>query len=483
MTASSRYQLGGVTPVPWLSRGKVAALGMLAVVGVAMMVVVIQWPNVIVAAVLVLTVVLFIVVARRRGSDGGLKVLGAGERLRHAIGRRARWDDFDPDTDDQPWLLMEPLRVVGVPAGDGTELAVLQYPTAMVSILKVTGKPHGVKPAAETLRGEQQQIALHRALADPGLCLEQLDWITLVRPESEDRVGEGFLDALDPDLAGPVGASAEELPGRLAAKAERLHTYAVLRFSTEALFNRVATPPFTASSGAEAAYDATSRVARMLAGRDVQVLGGLGPGQAAALVRAVLSPDRDPDDVTGCGDGFWGSCPSWRRVGGHVVTSSGWHHASAGFGLDDWPITPVQGRWLEPVVFGGHLGPRTIVCQVRLVPRWQARAFSKDQLTTAASKRHRKDTTGEIDAGEAWSKESAARQVAHDVVLEGHVGIMPSIRVLLSAPTKRQLATAMEALNNTVTDRLNAESLSLDDTRPGVGLLHCLPLGMEVPRR
>lgn len=478
------YHLGGVTPVPWLSRGKVVGLVLLAMVGLIVMVLLVTYKNLVLVAVLFVLIAAFVVLARHRTSEGGFWLLHAGEGLRHAIGKRARWDDFEPELEDQPFMLMEPLRVIGVPSGeDGAELAVLEYPRAMVCVLEVSGSAHGVKEPAEVRRNEESTISLHRTLSEPKLCLEQLDWLTLVRPESPAALAEPFVGDLVEDLPGPVQEAMEALPDGLAARTERVRSYAIARFDVDALFSRVAQPPFTESSGAEAAYDALSQVARLLAGKGIRVICGLGPAEVSALMRAVLSPDEDPDDITGCEGGFWSAVPSWKRDSGTIVTAKGWHHATATFALDDWPLTPVQGRWLEPIVFGAHMGVRTIMTQVRLIPRYRARDFAKGQLTTAASRRYQKDKSGEIDAGEALSKEATAQQVARDVVLDGHVGIMPAVRVLCSTRTPRALGTAMETVENVATDKLNAESLSTDATRPGVGLLHCLPLGLEVPRR
>lgn len=478
-------RLGGVTPIPWLSKAKIVTLTLLTVLGVVMMILVIEVQSIWMVLALAVVIGLFVVVLRRRSSDGAVWVLGIGERIRHAIGRRARWDDFDPELEDQPWLLMQPLRVVGVPAGDGSELAVLEYPGSMVCILEISGNGHGVKAAEEHHREDSRVIAVHRALADPKVCVEQVDWLTLVRPEHPDAIAAS-MNELAEDQPDPLVVSAAELPWRVADKSERFFSYLVVRFDTNRLFEKVAQPPFTESSGVEAAYDAAGHVARILNGKGITVVSALGPGEVSALTRAILAPHRSPNDLDGCNRGFWDSCPAWTREQDLIRTEDGdqqWWHTTAAFGLHDWPIAPVRGRWLEPLVFGFGLGPRTVISQIKMVPRYKAREFAKSQLTTAQSKRLERARKGEVDGGEAWSEESVATDVAQDIILHGQLGIIPAVRVLVSGQSPRQTRQLREEVGTVAGDAMNGEGITYDDTRPGVGLLHCLPLGMEVPNR
>lgn len=479
-------RLGGVTPVPWLSRQKLITLVVLGVVGVMMMVVIILTANLYVTLAFIVVVGVIFLIARRRGADGGWWMLALGEKLRSAIGTRARWDDFDPELEEQPFLLMDPLKVVAIPAGDGSELAVLDYKSAMVCVLEVSGAPTGVRNDTDLRRTEDRVVSIHRTLADPKTCVEQIDWITIVRPESAERIAQGMnahTDVARPQVPTPVAVSMEEVPQRLAEVSERFRSYAVVRFNVDRLFTFVAQQPFSASSGAEAAYDAVAKVARMLTGKGVTVLGGLGPAQVTALGRAILSPDRSPDDLSGCEGDFWAGWPSWRRDGDVIISSCDgeeWMHATSAFGLHDWPQIAVQGRWMEPLVFGHGLGPRTVVSQTRLVPRLKARQLAKSQLTTAKTATLVKDRSGEVDGGEAWSQELTATYVAKDIVRDRHVGIMPSVRVLVSARTPLALRTAREEIDTATGDRMNCEGITSDETRPGVGLLRCLPLGLQV---
>lgn len=482
-------RLGGVTPVPWLSKQKLITLILLAIVGVVMMVVIIITASLYVTVAFFIVVGLAWLVARRRGADGGWWMLGVGEKVRSAIGTRARWDDFDPEREAQPFLLMDSLRVVAVDAGDGSELAVLEYPSSMVCLLEVSGAATGVRRDADLRRMEDRVISIHRTLADPKTCVEQIDWITMARPEEAARLAQGLNAHSEqpPTLVpAPVAVSMQEVPQKHADVTEQFRSYVAVRFNTDRLYSFVAKPPLTESSGAEAAFDALAKVARMLSGKGITVIGGLSPAQVAALGRAVLSPDRSPDDLSGCGEGFWAAWPSWTRDGDTIVSTcegTQWLHATAAFGLHDWPLTEVKGRWLEPLVFGHAMGPRMVVTQTRIVPRHKARELAKGQLTTARTTRLSKARSGEVDGGEAWTQELVATAVADDIVKDRHVGIMPSVRVMVSAKTPRALRSAREEIDTATADGMNCEGISLDDTRPGVGLLRCLPLGIGVVNR
>jgi len=484
MSIGNTFRLGGVTPVPWLSKGKIAILLFLIGIGVTLLIVVIRTSNLFVVLGLAITVGAFVLVWRRKASDGSTWVLGVGEQIRYWIGKRARWDDFDPVREAQPFLLMDPLRLLAVPASDGSELAVLDYPEAMVCVLEISGHRTGVQPADDLAREQRKMNAVHKTLADPKVAIDQVDWLTLVRPENPEEIAMGVQVA--DDLPETIKAAAEELSWMIASHTETMYSYLVIRFNKDLLYERVAKPPFSEFSGAEAAYDAVSIVARKLETNGIFVKGALGPAEVSALIRAIVVPHRSPYDLEGCEEGIFASCPSWIRQDTMLFSSCddrSWWHASASFGLFDWPLSPVRGRWLEPLVFGVGLGPRTVVSQVKIIRRHKAREFAKDQLTTAASERLKNDESGKVDAGEAWSQETVATEVAQDIVLNGQVGIIPAVRIMISANSPRGVKNAMADVASIADDSMNAEGITMDDTRPGVGLLHCLPLGMEVPSR
>lgn len=481
------FRLGGVTPVPWLSLSRLVALISLGGLGAVVMVAIVITKSLLLVLVLGVLVGIFMMLARRRASDGGLWILKVGNTIRRWVGVRARWDDFDPEREEQPFLILGPFRVVGVPAGDGSELGVLDDGRGMVVVLEVSGAPCGVMSDEQINRWQEAWTDLHRELADPKTALTQVDWLTLVRPEDPFNIAEQIPDLI-PGLPEEAVLSAVDLSFEVAACAEQQFTYAVLRFDVDALYERFVRPPYTAASGAEGAYDATTRVAKLITGADagISVKSGLSPQEISALIRAIVAPEYSPRNLDDCTGEIFQSCPAWKRDGGMLTVSSDnyeWWHMSASFGLEDWPRSPVSGRWLQPLVFNPDLGCRTIVTQLRLVPTFRATEFARSQLTTARSKALQTDERGTIDAGEAWSRERVATEVAEDVVQYGQVGIVPSVRILLTGTSQRGVRNQFEDLESAVRSKARADGITSDQARPGAALLRVLPLGLEVPAR
>lgn len=474
------YRLGGVTPVPWMTRGKLMSLLSLGAVGVLIAIAILITQSIVLIGVLVVLIGVIVWLSRRRQSDGSPWALRVGESLRTAIGTRAKWDSFDPVRDSQPFLL-PPLQVVGVSGPQNSELAVLQYADAMACVLEVSGPAHGVKDQRILAREANRVNQLHRTLADPRFCLTQVDWVTLVRPEATSTVAEGFLDRIV--VSSQARASLEELPAQIAAAAETVRSFVVLRFSTDELYSRVVEPPYTESSGPEAVYIAASMVASEIANRGIDVVRALATAEVAALARGIIDPDHDSYDIAGCDGRLWDALPGWDHDDDGVVTEEGWHHATATLSRKDWPLEAVHGRWLEEFVFAHDLGPRLVVTQIALDRRFWARGFVQDQLLTASSKRYRRHARGVIDGGESAVEESVASVVAREITVEGQTGMVPMVRFQVSGRTARQLRRRKDALFALMTDTMNAEGLTWDDTRPGVGLLHVLPLALEVPHR
>lgn len=479
-----KFRLGGVTPIPWLSSTKLATLISLGAIAMVLMVMIVVTKSLILVVALAAVGGVCVLVWSRRTSDGRPWLSKFGNHIRSWIGRRARWDDFDPAREDQPFLLMHSTRMVSVPAGDGTELGVLEHPNHMVVVLEVSTTTPGVASDDHLNRWQNAVVNLHRELADPKNALVQIDWLTLVRPEDPTQVRTAVPD-LALGLSDDVVLSMADLPFEAAKDAERYYSYAVLCFDIDLLFERVAKPPLTESSGPEAAYDAAILVAKILTSKGIEVKAALSLQEIAALLRAVVDPAQNPHDVEGCTDQIFASCPAWRRDTTMVTVPSGeqtWWHTSASFGLDDWPLHLVTGRWLEPIVFGSQLGYRTIITQARLVPRHAAKKFARDQLTTAHSKARHIDNQGKIDGGEAWSKEHLASDITADIVQHGQIGVLPSVRVMLSGLSRREVNNLFDELQTAVAE-CGAEGITPDHDRPGAALLRLLPIGMEVPQR
>ena len=103
---TEKFRLGGVTPIPWLSPAKLVTLISLGAVAMVLMVMIVVAKSLVLVVVLAIVGGVIVLVWSRRTSDGRPWLSKFGNRVRGWIGRRARWDDFDPDREDQPFLLM-----------------------------------------------------------------------------------------------------------------------------------------------------------------------------------------------------------------------------------------------------------------------------------------------------------------------------------------------------------------------------------------
>lgn len=477
------YHLGGVSPVPWMSRRRLGQIFAIAAALVAVLVLIVITQNSWLVLLLALLAVTGWAVVQRRSDDGGLWVLGVGDLVRRAVARRARWDDFDPQLEPAPFLL-PPMRVAAVTDQSGAELGILEYRDAMVCVLEVSGSGEGVRDATEVVRLDERIIGIHDEIARPATAVDQLDWVTIVRPESAARVQGRVAEQASGVVTAAVQESTDALGRAAAARTETIRSWLVVRFSIDRIHDRFVEPPHDHASGHRGVYEALGALVRTLRAHDQVVVGALSVAQIGGLVRAVLDPDLDPDDLDGMTADVWSAMPAWRAsADGSQVECGRWLHSSAGFARWDWPLRPAPGRWLQPLLTSRELGPRTVITQLRLMPKFKARQLARSQQTTAASKRIQGQRNRTIDGGAAQMEEATAAVITAEITQEGRVGVMPRVRVLVSGRTARELRNRREAVTATVVNQMAAEGISWDQQRPGAGLLAVLPIGLEVPQR
>lgn len=478
---SRSYRLGGVSPTPWMTRRRIIQIAVVGAVAVAMAVIILGTQNPWVALGFIALGVLGFAGLRYRTELGELWVLDVGEQVRNLLGRWGKWDEFDPAVDQAPWLL-PPMVAHGVVGPKGSELGVLHYGDSMVALLEVSGDGEGVRTESSVARLEDAVVAVHEELARPQTGVVQLDWITMIRPESAKRVSQLSLPRLAEHVAPELKESWRQLPACAAAETETVRTWLAVRFDVNTLYGRFARPPYNEQSGLLAAQEALGAVVRVLQGHGHTAIRALSLTEIAALSRATLDPARDPDDLEGLGaaDDVWAGVPGWTWPPKKDYLECGeWLHSTAGFSRLDWPLLPVFGRWLHPLLTRRSLGPRTIIAQLRLVPRVNARRLARSQQTSAASRRLQ--NRGRVDGGEAQAEESTAAVITADLTVRGGVGVVPRVRILLSGRTERELRDRREALLATaVGGDMAAESITFDRSRPGAGLLAVLPIGVEV---
>ena len=66
------------------------------------------------------------------------------------------------------------------------------------------------------------------------------------------------------------------------------------------------------------------------------------------------------------------------------------------------------------------------------------------------------------------------------MVVRRHAGVVPVVRVMVSAPNERLLRRYREAIDITVSQGLAVTRFAWEDGRQALGMLRVVPIGMEV---
>lgn len=483
--ATNRFMLGGVPPTKWITKRKAVQFCVLGGSAIVLLVLVARLQSPLLLLAFGVAAVLLAMAVMRRNEEGQLEIFSVGDRFRSRLAVWGRWDDFDPATDDVPWLL-GPHRVK-----DLNGFGLVEEPGAYVFVVEVVGGGEGIRRDAETVRRDRDFSRLLRACSRPTTCVDQLDFVTLVRPESRERV-RSVLHPPAPRVPGHLRSSMLEVADRIADESETTRSWAVIRLSIDRLMDYVARPPFTADSAPAAGMLGLSRVIGLMNDAGLRTVRVLDADQLAALSRAVLCPDYGPDDVTGLADGFWASMPAWQRSrDGSAVRVEGpngpWWLSTGGFGRQDWPVESVPSRWMEPLVFGrsgsGAIsGPRIIVAKYRLLTPARSHAIASSQKTTASSHLYRQQHTGDVNQDEAEESLQIATRTRRDVVRSAAAGVVPQVRVLITGRDEFDLRLRREQMDAVIAD-MSAAGFTWDKARPGPGILDALPIGKEVVLR
>lgn len=489
MTERMVYLLGGVPAARWVTRGRIVAggiLGLLLVAGLALMMTNRSpWTVLFVA----LVGVGIYAVMRRRTSQGQPWLSSfAALALRPWLARKGGWDTWDPSMASRPWWLSGAL-IAAVAAPSGDEIGLIDHAGAYTAVLEVEGTGEGLRSVIDHSRLEAEFTVLLRALAQRGVPVSQVDIITRAVPTQGLEHTAWVNDRLIADLPDDLVDSMGELTREAERLAEQLRTYVVLRMPFKLLADDAlarGVTEFTPDTLPQHALATVSRVARLLMSHGMPVREALSPQQCAAVIRSMLCPSFAADDTEQTDD-YWAAWPPFAPSGDHrAVVARGpsgdeWWHAVGEIPLDGWPTVPVLGRWLEPLVFQAGVLHRAICVSFRLLEPYTAAGLARSQMTTAESRRIHEVRTGTLSAGENEAAGMAAQAVAGDIIARGHAGLVPVVRVMISAATPQALARARETIEATVRQDLVCPRFTWNDRQHTVGLLRVLPLGMEVP--
>jgi hypothetical protein len=172
----------------------------------------------------------------------------------------------------------------------------------------------------------------------------------------------------------------------------------------------------------------------------------------AAIVRSLLAPGVRADDLDGVG-GPWSGVPRLRATGQAVVARLGdatWWHSIAVIDKDGWPPDWVGPNFLDDLLGDIPGAPyRLVVTQLGTMPRRKAQDKARVSGALAGATAIAEARASDFSTGEA-SQRAAGAQSMLDELLAHAVGTMPVLRVMVSAPTGGELATARQAVRETL---------------------------------
>lgn len=494
----AHYWLGAIPASKWVTRRRLVAFGVLGAITMVLLGVLAFYPSIWVLLGIGIVALAALFAWGKTDAYGGQWLTSvAGEALRSRLARAAGWDEFHPDHEKRPWLLGT-VRVAGfAESGSEAELCLIDMADedAIVSVLEIDGDGEGIRPMYQHRRIEGNIGRLLNKLCEPRQVPSQVDFIVRATPPVTPDFRRWTANHLRSDITAEAEASMRELAEEAERRASTLRAWVAIRMPVQALADRARLEGRTVDAEviAEMAYEVTGEVTRILTSHEVTVLKGLSARQVAAVVRGILLPHHDVDSTEGI-TGFWDGWPAFQpSSGGEALIAfdpadpdgSTWRHSSAVIVRDGYPEELVEGRWLEPVVLESKVSHRVVVTQFGLVSHREARLIAKDQLTAASVRLVKQQRVGATSTGEIEDARSLAQAITRDITRYSNAGVIPIVRVMVSARTPRALRAAREDLAAADIERamrVRPEGLKWQDGRQAPAVLRMLPLGMEVAR-
>lgn len=494
----AQYWLGAIPASKWVTRRRIVAFGILGAITVVLLVVLAFTQNMWVLLGIGIAVLGALAAWGKTDAYGGQWLTSvAGEALRSRLAGAGGWDEFHPDHERRPWLLGR-VRVAGfTEPGSAAELCLIDMAdeNAFVAVLEIDGDGEGIRPMYQHRRIEGNIGRLLNKLCEPRQVASQVDFIVRSTPPVTPDFRRWTANHLRTDVTSEADASMRELAEEAERRASTLRAWVAIRMPMDALAERARLEGRTVNPEAlaEMAYEVTGEVTRILTKHEVTVLNGLSVRQVAAVVRGILLPHHDVDSTEGI-TGFWDAWPAFQpSKGGEALIAydpadpdaSTWRHSSAVIARDGYPEELVEGRWLEPVVLESKVTHRVVVTQFGLVTHREAGLIAKDQLTAASVRLVKQERLGATPTGEIEDARTLAQAITRDITRYSNAGVIPIVRVMVSARTPRALRAAREDLAAADIERamrVRPDGLKWQDGRQAPAVLRMLPLGLEVPR-
>lgn len=490
-----RYQLGGVPARRWMTWGRFILLGICTMALIVLLVMVVLTRNNWLLAGFIATAAISWFVYNRRTITGGRWVRDTvSARLRRAAARMGRWDEFDPAVDERPWPL-EDYAMLAVTASEdddpdaGLCLIDTGRTNCYVAVIEVDGDGQGIRPNWEHDQLERGFHGFLDHLTIANSRVAQVDLITKISPEGGEPFMEWTAQHLRPGQQEVVQESMIELARGSEHLSSQVRSWAVVVMPMDRLVTYLKDLGLEPNPEliAEAAAESVSEVTRSMIDHGLRIHQGLSTRQISAVIRGIMLPDYNVDDISDIED-FWAAFPGYQptaRQNSLIAYSEDrdnlWYHRSCVVPRDGFPTEYlVNGRWLEPIVLESAVPHRVISVKYALMPHHQAREIARDQLTSAAGRVYRKHKVGTISDGEVEEGQTLAQRVASNVRRQGNGGVIPVVRVLVSAKSERMVARYKEQMEAEMMQKMGISNVIWDI--PALGMMATLPLGVEVER-
>jgi hypothetical protein len=376
---------------------------------------------------------------------------------------------------------------------DGRELSVIRHgqsgdKTAYFSVVaEIEGRGGGLRHEGVAAREDRQVRNLLMALASEGMPVDQLTMHVRALPGLSADYQAAVGEMIDPRLDGtPLGTNMRQKLRNLEVTSDLYRSYAVIGLPERQVSRwaqrhgrGVAREAIT-----QTVYDVSHRVADQMNRAGFAVAGLLGPAEHGALIRHLYCPSWGIDDVRGIDsvlDGFQPypqpprellSVPDW-------VHDVGWFHATADIPPWGWPVTPIQSRWLEPIVTGlfnretKRSIPRTVTTSWRLLGRQAARKYAHDQVFEARKERIK--NRGRVTTGEDEEQDQAGTDLQTDLSRQA-AGVEVAVRLTVSARRRDALLDARDLAEENLTGA-GVTKLRWREGRQDAAMVLNLPLG------
>lgn len=429
---------------------------------------------------------------RRRDRRGAAWAGSLAERLRATLAYRLGWDAYDPEIESSPCVLGRVSVLAPSATENSPELAVIDHRDERVftTVLRIEGGGDGLHEIWEGNQRQSRFGQLLRTIAnDNNLPVNQLDMLTHAVPATGREYRRHIEAELRSDLPEAVAESMAALGDLVSERSEGYSSYVVLRLPVDDLADRCRADLGEVSDEglAETAFLVTGEVGLMLEEAGYPALpGGVPPRSLGALIRHLYLPSRSADDLEGVDrtlDGFPAFAQA--RDGRSVISfdeQAGitWHHAIGDVPTDGWPLDLVPGRLLSQLIVEAPPGLyRTVVSQFRLLPQHVAVGRARGALTSARAGVISQNKRGVVSTGVPESREDAASLVLSDVGRGQHAGVLPMVRMLVSAPSAPQLQRARNSVQ-TLAASTGFAKWRWRDGRHAQAMMTCLPLGRGI---